>query len=255
VVRLTDMRRPVITALAAVTTIAALLGGCSGSGASQQAIPRALVVAGGREIVVPVSPGCATRWRLTATGTASRVTLVLRLTIEGTTCVSVARAPVAATVTIRHPLGHRSLVDGTSGARIRYLDDGRLPRLSYLPPGYRFVRYRPLGTTGWERDFTSPARRAAPIQVSEATDRDPAPLEWWANRTGPAVTAGGRVLAVQLNVSGGQVYGRALLWQTGGYRYAVGTIVAVEGQQPLPASQLTRIVDGLRPGTTPASAP
>ena len=249
------MRRTVITALAAMATTAALLSGCSGSGVSQQAIPRALMVAGGREIVVPVNPGCATRWRLTATGTASQVTLVLRLTTEGTICATVARAPVATTVTIRHPLSHRSLVDGTSGARIPYLDGGRLPRLSYLPPGYRFARYRPLGTTGWERDFTSSARRAAPIQVSEAADGDPAHLEWWVNRTGPAVTAGGRVLAVDLNVSGGQVYGRGLRWQAGGYRYAVGTTAELEGQQLLPASQLARIMDGLRPGTAPASAP
>jgi hypothetical protein len=62
------------------------------------------------------------------------------------------------------------------------------------------------------------------------------------------------VLAVHLNISGGQVYGRALWWQAGGYRYAAGTIAAFEGQQPLPASQLARIVDGLRPGTAPASA-
>ena len=38
------MRRTVITVLAAVATTAALLSGCSGSGVSQQAIPRALVV-------------------------------------------------------------------------------------------------------------------------------------------------------------------------------------------------------------------
>jgi hypothetical protein len=92
--------------------------------------------------------------------------------------VITALAAVAATAAllsgcIRRPLSHRSLVDGSSGARIPYLGGGRLPRLSYLPPGYR---------------------------------------------------------------------------------YAVGTIAAFEGQQPLPASQLARIVDGLRPGTAPASA-
>ena len=205
--RLTGTGRTAITAAAAV--VAALLTGCSGSGPApgQQAIPRALVVAGGREIVVPVSLGCASGSRLTATATAFQVTLVLHLysNPKGTVCPAVARGPVAATVTISRPLGRRSLVDGTGRGRIPYLDGARLPRLTYLPPGYRFSHYVPFPSDGWERVYTSSNRQDAPIQVIQAPGLGAARLEQGGNRPGPTVKAGGRVLTVHRNATGAQV--------------------------------------------------
>ena len=256
--RLTGMGRTAMTALvAAAGVVAALLTGCSGSGpgAGQQAIPRALVVAGGREIVVPVTIGCASGSRLTATATASQVTLVLHLYSDprGAACAAAARGPVAATVTISRPLGHRSLVDGTGRGRIPYLDGARLPRLTYLPAGYRFSHYVPFPSDGWERVYTSSFRQDAPIQVMQAPGHDAAGLERWGNRRGPPVKAGGRMLAVYLNATGAHVYGRGVAWRAGGWSYAVGTIEALNGQQPLPERQLVQVVTGFQAGTATAS--
>ena len=257
--RLTGMGRTAMTALvAAAGVVAALLTGCSGSGpgSGQQAIPRALVVAGGREIVVPASLGCSSGSRLTATATASQVTLVLHLYSDprGAACAAVARGPVAIMVMISRPLGHRSLVDGTGRGRIPYLDGARLPRLTYLPPGYRFSHYVPFPSNGWERVYTSSNRQDAPIQVIQAPGHDAAGLERWANRRGPVVKAGGRTLTVHLNATGAQVYGRGVSWPAGGWSYAVGSIEALNGQQPLSERQLIEVVNGLRPGTTTASS-
>jgi hypothetical protein len=62
------------------------------------------------------------------------------------------------------------------------------------------------------------------------------------------------MLTVYLNATGAQVYGRGVAWRAGGWSYAVGTIEALKGQQPLPERQLVRVVTGFRPGTTAASS-
>ena len=225
---------------------AALLTGCSGARVtiSQQALSRALVAAGGREIVVPVTAGgCVQRSRLTASGTASQVTLVLDQYSQGAVCAADASYGTA-TVTMRHPLGRRSLVDGTTGRRVPYFDGTKLPPVTHLPPGYRFSRYFPAGRAGWERDYISSARGNGPIIVAQAPGKSPAGPAWPAE---PAVRAGGRLLSVRQGASGAQVFGREVCWRAGGYSFAVYTLVAREGQQPVPLDELSSIAAALSP--------
>jgi hypothetical protein len=231
---------------AAVAATAALLTGCSGAGVtvSQQAVSRALVVAGGREIVAPVTAGgCVQRSRLTVTGTASQVTLILDQYSQGTVCPADVSYGTA-TVTMRHPLGRRLLVDGTSGGRVPYFDGIKLPPVTYLPPGYRFSPYFPAGRAGWERDYVSSARGNGPIIVAQAPGKSPAGPAWSAE---PAVRADGRLLSVRQGASGAQVFGREVWWRAGGYSFAVYTLVAREGQQPVPLDELSRVAAGLSP--------
>jgi hypothetical protein len=242
------MRTAALAAVAAVAATAALVTGCSGAGVivSQQALSRALVVAGGREIVVPVTAGgCVQRSRLTATGTASQVTLVLDQYSQGAVCAADVSYGTA-TVTMRHPLGRRSLVDGTTGRRVPYFDGTKLPPVTYLPPGYRFSRYFPAGRAraGWERDYISSARGNGPIIVAQAPGKSPVGPAWSPE---PAVRAGGRLLSVRQGASGAKVFGREVCWRAGGYSFAVYTLVAREGQQPVPLDELSRIAAGLSP--------
>lgn len=109
---------------AAVAASSLLLAGCAagagtqraaGTTTQQEAISRALVAAGGRQIVVPYTAGgCVQGARLTATETASRVTLVLRQIVSGSICPA-DLAIGTASVTLRRPLWGRSLADGTAG--------------------------------------------------------------------------------------------------------------------------------------------
>ena len=88
----------------------------------------------------------------------------------------------------------------------------------------------------------------------QAPGHGTARLEQGGNRPGPTVKAGGRVLTVHRNATGAQVYGREVTWQAGGWSYAVVSIEALNGQQPLPERQLVGVVTGLKPGTAAASS-
>ena len=234
-------------AVAVVLAMATLLAGCSESGVTinQQAISSALVVPGGREIVVPVTEGgCVYRSQLTETGTASQVTVVLKQYSRGTVCAAVL-AFGTATATLRRPLGHRTLVDGTRDRKISYFDGSVLPRVTYLPPGYRFWRYFPASRTGWQRDYRSTQRGHAPITVAQASGTGAVGPPW---SPGPPVRAGGRLLKVHQDTLGTRAFGEGVFWRAGGYSFAVYSQVAYKGQRPATVAELARSAAGLRSG-------
>ena len=150
--------------------------GSSGRGArttgSPEAITGALVAPDGRHVVVPYTGGgCVVGARLTATETGSKVTLVLRQVLSGASvCPADLIVGLTVRVTLPHPLWGRALVDGSTDRPIHYFDGRKLLRVTYLPPGYRFSAYQPYpapAVTAWEREFVSPGRATAPVEVEQ----------------------------------------------------------------------------------------
>jgi hypothetical protein len=239
-------RRPGIWPAVVVmaVAVAGLLAGCSVTASEQgEAIPRALVAADGRYVVVPVTAGgCVRRSVLSAAETASQVTLVLTQYLEGNVCPADLSFGTAA-VTLRHPLWGRSLVDGTTRRAIPYFDGRKLLRVSYLPPGYRFSDYFTGVFTGWEQEFSSPGRRDTVLDVEQVPGSRPASPSW------PAVSRGtvrGHPATVGVNSANGQVFGRSVSWQANGYTFVVFTMVMQDGQRLLPTGELMRVASGLR---------
>jgi hypothetical protein len=235
-----------LAAAASAVALAGLLAGCgAGVATSQQreAIPRALVAADGRYVVVPVTAGgCVRRSVLSAAETASRVTLVLTQYLEGSVCPADLLVGTAA-VTLRHPLWGRSLADGTTRRAIPYFDGRKLLRVSYLPPGYRFSDYFMGAFTGWGQEFSSPGGRDTVLDVEQVPGSRPALLTW------PAVSRGtvqGHPATVGVNSANGQVFGRSVSWRADGYTFAVFTFVRQDGQRLLPIGELMRAASGLR---------
>lgn len=243
--RLLGARPATITGIAATVTVASLLlAGCattaSGATTQRQAISRALVTADGHHVVVPVTAGgCVQRSILTATETASRVTLVLRQILSGSICAAILSVGTTAVV-LRHPLSGRALVDGTSGHRIPYFDGRKLLRVTYLPAGYRFSSYFPAAAGGWERQFVSVDGPLIIVQVPGSAAASPTwPVQFRAG-------VDGRPATVHIDSDNGQAYGRAISWTADGYTFAVYSLIMQAGQQPLGVAALTRIAAGLR---------
>jgi hypothetical protein len=192
---------------------------------------------------VPVTGGgCVRRSALSAAETASHVTLVLTQYLEGNVCPADLSFGTA-TVTLRHPLWGRSLVDGTTRRDIPYFDGRKLLRVSYLPPGYRFSDYFPGAFTGWEQEFSSPGGRDTVLEVEQVPGSRPALLSW------PAVPRGtvrGHPATVAVNSANGQVFGRSVSWQADGYTFVVFTVVRQDGQHLLSIGELMRVASGLR---------
>ncbi|HEX6449226.1 MAG TPA: hypothetical protein VF060_07185 [Trebonia sp.] len=224
-----------------------LLAGCtttaSGTTTQRQAISRALVTADGHHVVVPVTAGgCVQDSILTATETASRVTLVLKQILSGIVCPA-GLSFGTATAVLRHPLSGRALVDGTSGHRIPYFDGRKLLRVTYLPAGYRFSNYFPAAAGGWERDFVSADQANGPLNVVQVPGSAAASPTWPVQFR---AEVDGRPAAVHINSDNGQVYGRAISWTADGYTFAVYSLIMQAGQNPLGVAALTRIAAGLR---------
>jgi hypothetical protein len=232
-------------AVAAVAVAVLMLVGCGAgltTSTQQQAISRALVASGGRQIVVPVhAGGCVRRSALRATETASRVTLVLTQFLQGSICPADLLLGTAS-VMLRHPLSGRSLIDGTSGRRVPAFDGGKFLRVTYLPPGYRFSGYFPAAYPAWDRQFTSRAGSEALLQVSQVPANVAAPPAWPV--AGRAVI-GAHAATVRVGQDNGQVFGRAISWSASGYTFVVLTIVTRAGQRALTVAELTKIGDGL----------
>jgi hypothetical protein len=243
-------------AAAVLAASGVLLVGCAtgsttstaGGTTQREAISQALVTAGGRHIVVPFTGGgCVQGGRLTAAETSSTVTLVLRQILSGSSvCPADLTVGTAVTVTLAHPLGGRSLVDGSTGRPIPYLDGRNLLRVTYLPPGYRFSAYLPFPSpvfTAWEREFVSPGQAAAPVDVEQVPGNATVPPSW------PVISrvrVGSRLAAVGVLTGNGQVFGRAITWRAGGYTFVIYTVMVRAGQHLVSAAQLTSIAAGLR---------
>lgn len=109
----------VVLAVAVTAVAGSLLGGRGNDlhiSRQRQDISQALVGTDGRHIVVAVGVGgCVQRSALTATETASRVTLALTQFFWGDGC-GVAAEPGTASVVLRDPLSGRSLLDRATGA-------------------------------------------------------------------------------------------------------------------------------------------
>ena len=239
-------RRPA-TVAGLITAVAAglLLAGCaiSGTTTQRQAISRALVTADGRHVVVPFPVGgCMQRSILTATETASRVTLVLKQILSGGFCAADLTEGTTAAV-LRHPLSGRALVDGTSGRGIPYFDGRKLPRITYLPPGYRFSQYFPAAAGGWERRFVSADRAYGMLHVVQVPG-SAAVLPAWPVQSRTEVD--GHPATVQIGSEGGQVYVRAISWAADGYAFDVYSEIT-QASPPLGVAELTRIAAGCGP--------
>jgi hypothetical protein len=213
-----------------------------------EAITGALVAPDGRHIVVPYTGGgCVQGATLTATETASKVTLVLRQVLSGATiCPADLIVGLDVSVTLRHPLWGRSLVDGSTGRRIPYFDGRKLLRVTYLPPGYRFSAYMPHPApvvTAWEREFVSAGQATAPVDVEQIPGNTAVGPSWPVTAQ---VKVGGRRAALSVLTSDGQVFGRAITWRADGYAFVVYTVKVRAGQRLLSAAELTRIASGLR---------
>ena len=220
-----------------------LLAGCAGTTTQRQAVSRALVTDDGRQVVVPVDASCVQRSVLTAVETTSRVTLVLKQIFSGGNCALVFVVGTTAVV-LRHPLSGRGLVDGTSGHRIPYFDGRKLPRVTYLPAGYRFTYYFPAAAGGWERRFVSSDQTAGLLNVVQ-TPGSAAVFPAWPVQFRTQVD--GHPATVQIGSGTGQVYGRAISWAAEGYTFTVDSQIKLGGQQPLGVAALTHIAAGLRP--------
>jgi hypothetical protein len=236
------------TTAGATTTTAITTTTARTSTTSPEEIDGALVASDGRHIVVPYTGGgCVVGARLTAAEARSRVTLVLRQVLSGATvCPADLIVGLTVAVTLRHPLWGRSLVDGYTGRTIHYFDGRKLLRVTYLPPGYRFSAYTlfaPPPFSAWEREFTVPGQATAPVDIEQVPGNVAAGPSW---PVAARVRVGGRLAALEVLTSNGQVYGRTITWRAGGYSFAVYTVQVQGGQRLLSAAQLTRIANGLR---------
>jgi len=239
--------------VAAGLAVASLLQAGAAAGAvatttSPEAIAGALVAPDGRHVVVPyIGGGCVQGATLTATETGSKVTLVLRQVLSGASfCPADLIVGLDVAVTLRHPLWGRSLVDGSTGRPIPYLDGRKLLRVTYLPPGYRFSAYMPYlapAVTAWEREFASPGQATAPVWVEQVPGNTADGPSWPVTAQ---VKVGGRRAALSVLTSGGQVFGRAITWRAGGYAFVVYTVMVRAGQGLLSTAELTAIASGLR---------
>jgi hypothetical protein len=113
-------------------------------------------------------------------------------------------------------------------------------------PGYRFSAYTLFPSapfTAWQREFTSPGRETAPVDIEQLQGNVAVGPSWPVTAR---VRAGGRPAALEVLTSGGQVFGRAITWQADGYSFAVYTVMVRVGQRLLSAAELTGIANGLR---------
>jgi hypothetical protein len=235
------------SAAAVVVVVAAglLLAGCGAgltTSTQREAISRALVVSGGRQIVVPVTAGgCVRRSALTATETTSRVTLVLTQFLQGSVCPADLLIGTASVV-LRHPLAGRSLIDGTTSRQVSSFDGRRFLPTTYLPPGYRLSGYFPAPFASWDRQFTSPDASEGMLQVGQVPGNVAAWPTWPVQSQ---IVVRGRPATVRVDGGNGQVYGRAVSWSANGYTFVVLTIAIRTGQRALPVAELTKIAAGL----------
>ena len=149
-------------------------------------------------------------------------------------------------VTLPHPLWGRSLVDGSTRRPIPYFDGRKLLRVTYLPPGYRFSAYMPYpapAVLAWEREFISRGQATAPVWVEQVQGNTSAGPSWPVTAH---VEVDGRLAALSVLTSDGQVFGRAITWRADGYALVVYTVSYRAGQRVLSATELTRIANGLR---------
>ena len=234
-----------VTAVAVAMT-GLLLAGCGTAPSPQRvAISRALVTADGRHVVVPVTLGdCVRRSALTATGTASRVTLVLtQFRPDGTCTVQAAAAMGTTSVALRYPLAGRVLIDGTTGRPISYFDERKLLRVTYLPPGYRLSHYWPNASGFWFREYTSVSGKDQRLTVLQIPGHAAGPSGWPVQSR---VMVPGQAATLQA-AGHGPMYSREITWSAGGFVFSISTTSMNSGQLSLPAAELIRIADGLRP--------
>jgi hypothetical protein len=173
--------------------------------------------------------------------------LILRQVLSGASiCPADLIVGLSVSVTLPHPLWGRSLVDGSTGRGIPYFDGRKLLRVTYLPPGYRFSAYQPYpapAVTAWEREFVSRGQASAPVEVEQVQGNAAVAPSWPVTAR---VKVGGRLAALSVLTSGGQVFGRAITWRAGCYAFVVYTVMVRAGQRLLSTAELTRIADGLR---------
>ncbi len=239
--------------IAAGLAVASLLQAGAAAGAvatttRPEVVTDALVAPDGRLIVVTYTGGgCVVGARLTATQTRSAVTLVLRQVLSGASiCPADLIEGLTVTVTLPRPLWGRSLIDGSTGRAIPYLDGRKLLRVTYLPPGFRFSAYLPdpaAAVTAWEREFVSAGLATAPVDVVQVRGNTAVGPSWPVTAQ---VTVGGLRAALSVLTSNGQVYGRAITWRAGGYSFVVYSVQVRAGQRLLSAAELNRIAAGLR---------
>lgn len=243
----------VVAAALGILAVASLLQAGTAAGAEAtttkpELITGALVAPDGRHVVVPyLAGGCVVGATLTAAQTRSRVTLTLRQVLSGASiCPADLIVGNSVTVTLRHPLWGRSLVDGSTGRPITYFDGRKLLHVTYLPPGFRFSAYQPYpdpAVTDWEREFVSAGQATAPLEVEQVPGNAAAEPSWPVTAR---IKVGGRRAALSVLTSGGHVYGRSITWRADGYTIVVYTVSYRTGQRLLSAAELTRIARGLR---------
>jgi len=237
---------------AALAASSLLLAGSATRSASAttkpQAISLALAAPDGRLIVVPYAGGgCVQGATLEAAETGSTVTLWLREVLSGSSvCPADLIVGLTVSVTLRHPLWGRSLIDGSTGRPITYFDGRKLLRVTYLPPGYRFSAYLPfpsLAFTAWEREFISPGQAAAPVDVGQGPGNATVWPSW---PVAARLRVGSRLGSLGVLTGGGQVVGRAISWRADGYTFVVYTVMVRTGQRLASATELADIARGLR---------
>jgi hypothetical protein len=233
---------------AAVTAVAgSLLGGRGADlhiSMQRQDISQALVSTDERHIVVPAGVGgCVQRSMLTATETASRVTLAFTQFFWGDGC-GVAAKLGTASVVLRDPLSGRSLLDRATGRPVSYVDARKLLRVTYLPNGYRFWRYFPGTSASWERQYTSADGKHQLLAIAQVPGHGAAGPAWPAQSR---VVVRGQPATIRAGIDNAPPFGREISWSAGGYTLAVSTIMTTAGQQPLSVAELTKIATGLRP--------
>lgn len=239
-------RLPAIVAMAvAVALMSLLLAGCGASISAQRVtIPRAMVTADGRHVVVLVALECVQRSVLTATGTTSRVTVVLtQFQLDGACNVHAASAIGTTSVALRYPLSGRLLIDGTTGRRISYFDGRRLYRVTYLPPGYRLSHYWPNASGFWFREYTFVSGKDQRLTVFQIPGHAAGASGWPVQSR---VMVHGQPATLQA-AGNGPMYSREITWSAGGFVFTISTTSINSGQLSLPAAELIRIADGLRP--------
>jgi hypothetical protein len=240
-------------AAAAVTAVSLLVAGCSSATATYtkqpEPITQALVTAGGRYIVVPFTAGGCVQGGsvLTATETASTVTLVLSQVLSNGVCPADVSFGTAA-VTLRQPVYGRSLVDGTTGRAIPYFDGRKLVHVNYIPPGYRFSGYGSFPGfaarfNAWETEYTSSGQVTAPVDVAQVPGSSTTFPSW---PTTSPTKVNGNAATMEVLSSNGQVYGLAISWRAGGYTLVVYSAVVETGQLLVSAAELMKVAAGLR---------
>jgi hypothetical protein len=243
---------------AVVTTIAGLLtlmACCSCSRGSAAPVgDNVLVSSGGREARLPWNSCDPTT--LTATESARSVTLVLTSGPEPSNCDFTAVKDV--TVSWRHPLGHRALIDGTTGKPIAYIDTRDFPRAAYLPPGYSLSpRYQSGGHGSWTCSYGNGSPQAsASLSLTVAPHNAPGPFFVYSGSPmvvrKQTVTVHGKPASLQALWTY-DPYARRLLyllsldiyWHADGFTFDAHSDKPWDHGQPFPAAVLTRFANGL----------